>query len=185
MNNINISSTTEEKQSKCSRTYTKLKFIRSEVSGAPVSFVSQNPKTGRICGVRQESEYPKKICIVDKLLAPQIIMNALYDCTLIPMDERNGYVVIVAEPVQFKANVTSTYIKNNIYLVEVKFGNKTIRFDPFNGKKESVKSLAACKSVLEKRIDVKDLMQVVEDFERAANNILRLLDKDKYRPRKL
>ncbi len=184
MNNINTNPTTEKKP-KCSRTYTKLKFIRSEISGAPVSFVSQNPKTGRICGVRQDSEYPKKICIVDKLLASQIIMNALYDCTLIPMDERNGYVVIAAEPVQFKATVTSTYIKGNIYLVEVKFGNKIIRFDPFNGKKESVKSMAACKSVLEKRIDVKDLIQVVEDFERAANNILRLLDRDKYHLRKL
>ena len=37
-------------QQKSMRVYTKLKFVKSEVSGAPVSFVSQNPKTGRICG---------------------------------------------------------------------------------------------------------------------------------------
>lgn len=179
MDNINKNSAAAV-QPKSVRVYTKLKFIRSEVSGAPVSFVSQNPKTGRICGVRQDSEYPKKICIVDKLLASQIIMNALYDCTLIPMSDRNGYVVIAAEPVQFKASVNSTYIKNTVYVVEVKFGNKIIRFDPFNGRKESVKGLSACKSVLEKRIDVKNVMQVVEDFERAANNIVRLLERDKY-----
>lgn len=184
MNNINNNTLTEE-QPKNNRVYTKLKFIRSEVTGGPISFVSQNPETGRICGVRQDSEYPKKICIADKLLAPQIILNTLYDCTLIPMTDKNGYVVIAAEPAQFKAVVSSTYIKNNIYLVEVKFGNKTIRFDPFNGKKESVRDFSACRAVLEKRVDVKDIVQVVEDFEHAANNILRLLNKDKYRPRKL
>lgn len=183
MNNIKRPSD-EDTQPKCVRVYTKLKFVRSEVSGAPVSFVSRNPKTGRICGVRQESEYPKKICIVDKLLANQIIMNVLYDCMLIPMSDKNGYVVIAAEPVQFKANVSTTYIKNTVYMVEVKFGNKTIRFDPFNGKKESVKDLAACRAVLEKRVDVRDVMQVVEDFERAANNMVRLMENDRYRRKK-
>lgn len=168
-------------QVKSTRIYTKLKFIRSEVSGAPVSFVSQNPKSGRICGVRQDSEYPKKICIADKRLASQIILNALYDCTLIPMSDKNGYVVIAAEPVQFKAQVSTTYIKGNVYLVEVRFGNKIIRFDPFNGKKESVKDFKACKAVLEKRIDVEDIVQVVEDFERAANTVIALMEKDKYR----
>lgn len=59
MDRIDNNSTASE-QSKSIRVYTKLKFIRSEISGAPVSFVSQNPKTGRICGVRQDSEYPKK-----------------------------------------------------------------------------------------------------------------------------
>lgn len=137
-------------------------------------------KTGRICGVRQDSEYPKKICILDKMLASEILLNVLYDCTLIPMTERNGYVVIAAEPVQFKATVTKTYVKNNIYLVEVKFGNKTIRFDPFNGRKESIKSLPACKAILERRVDVKNILQVVEDFDTAANEILALLENDRW-----
>jgi hypothetical protein len=184
MNNIKQNSNAGA-PSKCVRVYTKLKFVRSEISGAPVSFVSQNPKTGRICGVRQDSSYPKKICIVDKLLSPQIIVNALYDCTLIPMSDKNGYVVIAAEPVQFKAVISSAYIKNNIYVVEVKFGNKIIRFDPFNGKKESVKDIAACKSVLEKRIDIEDITQVVKDFERAAGNIVHLMERDKYRHYKI
>lgn len=114
------------------------------------------------------------------MLASEILLNVLYDCTLIPMTERNGYVVIAAEPVQFKATVTKTYVKNNIYLVEVKFGNKTIRFDPFNGRKESIKSLPACKAILERRVDVKNILQVVEDFETAANEILALLENDKW-----
>lgn len=171
--------TSNKNEAKVSRVYTKLKFVKSDQTGAIISFVSQNPKTGRICGVRQDSEYPKKICILDKMLASEILLNVLYDCTLIPMTERNGYVVIAAEPVQFKATVTKTYVKNNIYLVEVKFGNKTIRFDPFNGRKESIKSLPACKAILERRVDVKNILQVVEDFDTAANEILALLENDR------
>ena len=38
-------------EKRTTRVYTKLKFVKSDVSGATVSFVSQNPKTGRICGV--------------------------------------------------------------------------------------------------------------------------------------
>lgn len=182
MNNSN--STSSAQPSTVTRVYTKLKFIKSDKSGAIISFVSQNPKTGRICGVRQDSEYPKKICIVDKMLANEILLNVLYDCTLIPMAERNGYVVIAAEPVQFKALIKCTYVKNTIYRVLVKFGNKELRFDPFNGRKESIKSLAACKAVLEKRVDVKDIMQVVEDFENAANDMINLMNADRYSPRK-
>lgn len=172
------------KEPATARVYTKLKFLKSDQTGAIISFVSQNPKTGRICGVRQDSEYPKKICIVDKALADDILLNVLYECTLVPMAERNGYVVIAAEPVQFKATIKTTYVKNNIYLVQVAFGNKTLRFDPFNGRKDTIKSLSACKAILEKRVDVKDLMQVVEDFEKAAHNILDLMYADNYIPNK-
>lgn len=179
MNNNTINHSTEE-QAKTPRIYTKLKFIRSEITGSTISFVSTNPESGRIMGVRRESEVPKKICIADKLLATSIILDVLYDCTLIPMKDKDGYIVIEAEPAQFIASITTTYIKNTIYLVEVKFGNKKIRFDPFDGRKKSVKNFAACRAVLEKRVDVKNVMQVVEDFERAAKNILRLLEKDKY-----
>lgn len=179
MNN-NIVNHSTEGQTKAPRIYTKLKFIRSEITGGIISFVSTNPESGRIMGVRQESELPKKICIADKLLAPSIILNALYNCTLIPMKDKEGYVVIEAEPTQFKASVTTTYVKNTIYLVEVKFGNKKIRFDPFDGRKESIKDFAACRAVLEKRVDVKNITKVVEDFEHAAKSILRHLERDKY-----
>ena len=166
---------TNRKHNTDSRVYTKLKFIKSEQSGALVSFVSQNPKTNRICGVRQDSKYPKKICIADQKFANILLTNVLYDCTLIPMNQKNGYVVIFAEPVQFTARIETTHVKKSIYMVEVKFGNKTIRFDPFSGSKESVKDFAACKAVLEKRVDVKNILQVVSDFEAAANNILTLM----------
>lgn len=153
------------------RVHTKLKFIKSDQTGAYVSFVSQNPKTGRICGVRQDSEYPKKICILDKKLMCDVLLNVLYDATLIPMSEKNGYVVIEVTPVQFKATIEVTYVPKAIYVVEVKFGNKVIRFDPKDGRKDSIRSIEGCKSILEKRVDIKDITQVVEDFVDAATDI--------------
>ena len=167
---------------------TKLKFIKSEKNGALISFVSQNPVNNVVCGVRQDSPYPKKIVIIDREMANNILVNILYDCVLIPMtptlNEKTGenhipgYIAIEANPVQFKATVTTKYIRGIKYMVEVSFGNKVIRFDPFKGQKESVKSLPACRAVLEKRYDVKDLMDTVESFETAALNLLDLLKED-------
>lgn len=167
---------------------TKLKFIKSEKNGALISFVSQNPVNNVVCGVRQDSPYPKKIVIIDREIANNILVNVLYDCVLIPMtkvlNEKTGenhipgYIAIEANPVQFKATVTTKYIRGIKYNVEISFGNKVIRFDPFKGQKESVKSLPACRAILEKRYDVKDLMEVVEDFETAAINLMELMKQD-------
>ena len=157
---------------------TKLKFVKSEKTGAIVSFVSQNPKTGRICGVRQDSQYPKKICILDKKLVSEVLLNVLYDVTMIPMTEKNGYVVIQMTPVEFKATISTTYVKKAIYRVEVKFGNKTIVFDPLDGKKDTIRTLKGCLSVLEKRVDIKDITQVVADFQESANKLLNYMRAD-------
>jgi len=157
---------------------TKLKFVKSEKTGAIVSFVSQNPKTGRICGVRQDSQYPKKICILDKKLVSEVLLNVLYDVTMIPMTEKNGYVVIGMTPVEFKATISTIYVKKAIYRVEVKFGNKTIVFDPLDGKKDTIRTLKGCLSVLEKRVDIKDITQVVADFQESANKLLNYMRAD-------
>lgn len=74
--------------------------------------------------------------------------------------------------------MVTKYIRGAKYQVEVSFGNKTIRFDPFKGHKESVKSLPACLSVLEKRCDVKDLMEVVASFTSAATELYEQLKQD-------
>lgn len=167
---------------------TKLKFIKSERNGTFISFISQNPVNGVVCGVRQDSPYPKKIVIIDREIAKEILVNVLYECVLIPMNPVlnsktdteyiPGYIAIKAVPIQFKATINTNYIPGIKYNVEVCFGNKVIRFDPFKGRKESLKSLPACRAILEKRCDVKDLLEVVEAFEFAANNLLELMKKD-------
>lgn len=160
------------------RIKTKLKFMKSEGTGAYIGFVSQNLKTGQYVGVRQDSEYPKKICIVDKMLACQIVPNILYDVTLIPMKEKNGYIAIEISPVSFEAKMETTYVPKAIYKIEIKFGNKTILFDPVDGKKDSVRTVSGVREILEKRMDIQNIQQVVEDFLEAAKLLMRRYEKD-------
>lgn len=166
----------------------KLKFIKSERNGALMSFIYLKHGWKRAIGVRKDSDLAKKIVLVDQKIANRILVNVLYDCVLIPMTPVRkqgfnepfipGYIAIEAEPVLFQATVTTQYIRGVKYLVEVTFGNKTVRFDPFAGQKETVKSLAACKAFLEKRLDIADLPHVLEDFEMAAINLVELMKQD-------
>lgn len=157
---------------------TKLKFTKSEETGATIGFISQNPVTKRICGVRQDCEYPKKICVLDKALSPDILLNVLYDVVMIPMKSKDGYIVIKATPVQFKATIETVYVPKALYQVLVRFGNKTVVFDPKDGIQETRKSLNKCRQLLEKRVDIKDIATVVEDFLTHAHHILKRYEKD-------
>lgn len=167
---------------------TKLKFIKSEKNEALISFVSQNPANGVVRGVCQDSPYPKKIVIVDKEMSNHILAKILYDCVLIPMKQVQnkktgenyipGYIAIEATPMQFNATVCTKYVRGSQYQVEVSFGNKTIRFDPFHGQKETVKSLPACLAMLEKRCDVRNLLYVVDNFKTAAIELVEQMKQD-------
>ena len=86
--------------------------------------------------------------------------------------------MIEVNPVQFKATIETTYVPKAVYVVEVKFGNKVIRFDPMDGRKDTIRTIEGCKSVLEKRVDIKDVTQVVEDFVDAATDIIRKFRND-------
>lgn len=177
-NHITMDNTSSSTQPK--RVYTKLKFIKSDQTGAIISFVSQNPRTGEIRGVRQDSPYPKKICILDKKLVCDVLLNTLYDATLIPMNSKDGYVVIEVVPVQFNARIEVTYIPKVTYLVEVKFGNKVIRFDPMDGRKCSVRNIDECRRVLETRVDIKNIAQVLSDFDEVSYDMLKRCENDGY-----
>lgn len=167
-----------ENSSKTARVRSKLKFTRSEETGAYISFVSQNPKTGQYCGVRQDSPYPKKICVLDKKLSYSVIPNALYDVVMIPMAEKNGYVVTEISPVEFRARVETNYIPGELYMVSVNFGNKSIHFDPMRGHQECVRTIAGCRKVLENRIDIKNINATLIDFDLAAEALQQQYNED-------
>lgn len=159
---------------------TKLKFVKSEQSGLPIGFVSQNPKSHRINGVREDSPFPKQVCIVDAPLVPEILLGVLYQVAIVPMRTKKGYVVIEAEPYQFKAEIETVYVRNAIYIVHVKFGNKTITFDPKDGRNASYRTLQGVKEILEKRVDIQNVTQVVEDFVSEATALLKHYERDGY-----
>ena len=158
---------------------TKLKFIKSDRTESWVGFVSINTKTGYIKGVREDAKGPKKVCIVTHELEPIIEPNVLYDVQMVPMkNEKAGYIVVAAEPHAFDAKITSTVVKNAVYLVEVKFGNKTIKYDPLDGVKDSVRTIDGVVEELSKRKDIKNLLLVIDDFCKSANIVLTAFQND-------
>lgn len=154
---------------------TKIKFERSH-TGALAGYISRNNSDGRILGVRRDSPYPKKICLLDPSLANYVMEDVLYDVKMIPMHTKKGYIVVEATPTLFPARIEVTYVPKAIYRIEVKFGNQTILYDPHEGKKESVKSMSACMELLSKCLNIKNLDTLLLDFQQSAWDLL-----DKYR----
>ncbi len=158
--------------------FTRVKFTKSKKTGLPHGFVSQNPVTKRINGVREDSKFPKSICLVDPKIASQIVLDALYKVAIVPMRDRNGYIVIEAEPYLFNALIETCYVPKACYIIEVKFGNQIIRFDPKDGKKESMRTLSGCRALLEKRMDIANLDEVLEEFTDAATELIKKYRRD-------
>jgi len=59
-------------------------------------------------------------------------------------------------------------------------------FDPVGGKRDSVRTIAGVREVLENRMDIESLPQVIDDFNDAAYNLMKRYENDKlFRKRKL
>lgn len=158
--------------------FTRIKFTKSERTGQPIGFVSQNPVNGRINGVRENSKFPKTVCIVDAKIAPDIILDVLYQVAIVPMHNSKGYIAIEAAPYQFKATIEICYVKKACYIIDIKFGNQLIRFDPKDGTKASMRTISGCRALLEKRMDIADLSDVIEEFNGAATELIERLRRD-------
>lgn len=158
---------------------TKLKFVKSERTGSWVGFVTINPKNGCIKGVREDSKEPKKVCVVNHDIASTIEAGVLYNVEMVPMkNPKGGFVVVAVEPYEFEAVIKTDYVKNAVYRVSVKFGNKTIIYDPMDGRKDSVKTIEGVAAILEARKDIKDLTNVIYSFRRSANILLTTFEED-------
>ena len=97
---------------------TKLKFSKSNVTNALVSFITIDQNSGYIRGVKEDSQYPKLICIPDKKLLPYIESGVLYDVEMVRAEgNRSGYIVVKAEPHQFPARISTSIVRNAIYKI--------------------------------------------------------------------
>lgn len=158
---------------------TKLKFYTSTTSGKLVSFVRET-RTDKLKGVREDSDCKKKICVLSSDLVGAIIPNTLYDVQLIEMKSKKGYVAISASPVLFNAKIEDCVIPKAIYKVSATFGNKTIFFDPLDGKSESSRTLNGALKELESRNDIADKELVIANFKEKGNSIIQTMQSDGY-----
>lgn len=142
------------------RIKTNIKFKKNE-RGVFYGFVTKNKK-GSWRGCNEESEVKKKIVFLDNHEESNMIPNALYQVTLIPMKSDSGFIALNPKILQFIAKI-ETKVENNIYNVTVKFGNRTVIYDPTsdNKKKNNIQSIA---NFLKSRVDLKYKDAVAGEF---------------------
>lgn len=157
--------------------YTRAKFIYSKERNKMEAYVASEPDTGRIVGVKFDAPVYKRLCI-PSLDVTNIVANVLYDVTLVPMSSSNGFIVTEATPVQFEATVKTYYTPKIQYVASVSFGYKEIFYDPLYGKQRSTRTIDGIKELLERRIDIKNITSVIEDFTKAAMEIRRKFIED-------
>ena len=156
----------------------QLKFAVSEQTGEMIGFVSRHSKTKKLKGVRENSMYGKKICVLSEEIKGTIHPNVLYNVELKPMHKDNGYVVVSALPALFKAEVKTVITAKSLYQVNVIFGNKTIYFDPKDGKTSSSRTTDGVLEILNKREDIEDKEFVIEEFKKQATSLLQQMKQD-------
>lgn len=157
---------------------TRIKFMQDIDSGEIIGFVSRNTKNQILRGVLESSEYPQKICVLSKDLKGTIEPHVLYNVELKPMLSGSGYVVISAERALFEAKFKTTRIPNEVYRIDITFGNKTIYFDPKEGDLLSTKTVEAVCSALEKRKDLSRKSDVKSRFISEAEDLIMDMEND-------
>lgn len=156
----------------------QLKFAKSESTGELIGFVSRHSKTRKLMGVREDSRFGKQICVLSEELKGKIESNILYAVELKPMHKANGYVVVEASPVLFPAQVEVEIVPKTLYRVTVTFGNKKIFFDPKDGKSPMSRTLEGVLSILTARHDIGCREEVIQDFHRQAQALIRRMETD-------
>lgn len=129
-------------------------------------------------GVREDSRFGKKICVLSEELKGTIQPNKLYAVELKPMHNGSGYVVVLATPILFNAQVDTLIIPKSIYQVTVTFGNKVVFFDPKDGKSFSSRTLTGVIKLLREREDIENPDAVIEDLTRQAIQLVRRMEND-------
>lgn len=159
---------------------TQLKFEKSGKTGELVGFVSKT-KENRLKGVREDSIYRKRICILADQLKGSVLPNTLYDVELKPMHGgKNGYVVTSATQVLFSATVESVIVPKKCYQVIVRFGGKLVYFDPLQGRTSSSRTKAGVLEILNKRTDIANQSGVISDFTDHADELILQMREDGY-----
>lgn len=156
----------------------RIKFAAEGETGKVIGFVSRNSKTKQLRGVPEDSVYGKKVCVLSKDLKGGIVPGVLYDVELKPMHVGNGYVVVSATRTLFEARFETDIVPKSVYLLKIVFGNKTICFDPKDGKTKSSRTIEGVLKVIDDREDLCDKEGVKQRFKCEAVSLLKQMRTD-------
>ena len=93
------------------------------------------------------------------------------------MHSEQGFIATAATQVLFDAKII-TRMSKGVFKVLVKFGIKTVMFDP-SSKLERYNSITGIADLIRHRTDLKDPMQVAEDFIDSACLVRDLYKREK------
>ena len=142
-----------------------LKFQKRKENGQLYGFVTQ--KRGNWMGCYENYEGGKRIVIVAKELTPTTLENTLYQAKIIPMNNgKPGFIAVNLKIIKFKATV-ETILKKEGFAVLVKFGNRTIKYDP-ESKWKNERCHSDIANLLRHRVDIEDPERTAMDFETAV-----------------
>lgn len=94
------------------------------------------------------------------------------------MHNGSGYVVVKASPMLFQAQVDTLIVPKSIYQVTVTFGNKTVFFDPKDGKSASSRTLGGVIKLLREREDIENPELVIDDLTQQAKLVVKRMQSD-------
>lgn len=149
---------------------TRIKFTESKTDKAVlVGYVTKDDQNF-IRGCREDDPAKKKVVIPDVSIAQFIMENVLYECVIRPMVSGKGYIATSAEICKFPA-VIDTTVSGNRFKVEVRFGGKTVVYDPQFGSDDSRRTVEGALAILEGRVDIRDKERVIDAFLKSANMV--------------
>lgn len=157
---------------------TQIKFAVSKETGVTIGFVSRSSKTNKLKGVREDSVYGKKIVVLSENLKGKIQPNVLYEVELKEMHNGNGYVAVSAEIIKFPVNIELIAVTRSTYQIRILFGNKTIYFDPVNGRSPSSQTVQGVINVLRNRQDIENPEQVISEFRSKSGELFQIMKMD-------
>lgn len=159
---------------------TRLKFVQSPESGEMIAFVTKSSTTRQLRGVDENSDGPKKICVLSEDLKGLVQPNVVYEADLKPMRKGNGYVVVSISLLKFKAEFETIIIPKAVYQIRITFGHKVLYFDPKDGNSPGSRTINGVERAIRGRQDLADTEQVIERFRECAQELLDRYEKDGY-----
>lgn len=155
------------------RIKTNIKFYKGldNVADKLYGFVTKVNGSWRGC---RDDVAKKKIVFLDSVIAPTVLPNVLYSCSLIPMRHEDGFIAKSATLIQFDGQVITRCRKSN-HSVLVRFGNRLIIYDP-SSKEKRKRDIQKIADNIRSRVDLKNANAVAEEFIDSACMVKRLYD---------
>lgn len=160
-------------------TTVKLRFAKSERDGSPISFISKNPKSGKLNGVREDRHCKKSIVLVPKEIKDEVIFGVLYEAEVSQMKNgARGYVAKSLTPVTYPAEMEVIHVRKCLYQIKIVWGNQKVMFDPFDGRNPTMKDYNKIASYLKSRVDIADRDKFVSEFISEASKLKKKMSID-------